>query len=164
MLHHPFYSAATDNAASSFLFCATAAAAVAALSFLFCCFSPFFAAKDDTVASVAFLDGFLTLLLAVDDLVVVPEDAAVVVAVITTSPTTARFCHFPRRGELPPSPAPAMGYCLRVLVGATAQSNTGRRNIKLRECDILMELASNMKNIFFSVWTVYRGIRGTLIV
>ena len=139
-------------------------------------FFTFFAAEDDTVASVAFLDGFLTLLLAVDDLVVVPEDAAavvavvvavviaVVVAVITTSPTTARFCRFPRRGESPPSPALAMGYYLRVVVGATAQSNTGRRNIKLREGDILMELASNMKNIFFSVWTVYRGIRGTLIV
>ncbi len=36
--------------------------------------------------------------------------------------------------------------------------------MKLPEGDILMELAVDMKNIFFSVLAVYSGIGGTLIV
>jgi hypothetical protein len=51
------------------------------------------------------------------------------------------------------------------VVGATTQFNTGRRNMKLPEGDISMELAVDMKNIFFSVLAVYGGILGdTLIV
>ncbi len=36
--------------------------------------------------------------------------------------------------------------------------------MKLPEGDILIELAVDMKNIFFSVLAVYSGIGGTLIV
>jgi hypothetical protein len=57
-----------------------------------------------------------------------------------------------------------MGYRLRAVVGATTQLNTGRRNMKLPEGDISMELAADMKNFFFSVLAVYSGIGGTLIV
>ncbi len=85
--------------------------------------------------------------------------------VAATTPFLAgRLVLFPQCGKLTPSPALAMGYRLRAVVGATTQLNTGRRNMKLPEGDILIELAADMKNIFFSVLAVYSGIGGTLIV
>ena len=100
-----------------------------------------------------------------NDLVVIVVVVVVIAVVSATTPFLAgRFVLFPRCGKLTPSPALAMGYCLRAVVGATTQLNTGRRNMKLPEGDISMELAADMKNIFFSVLAVYSGIGGTLIV
>ena len=134
---------------------AVAVAAIAAISFtVFCFFTPFFAFADVNVASVAFCDCFLALPWALDaavDDIVVAVAVAVVVVVVATTPSflAGRFVLFPRRGESPPSPALAMGYSLRAVMGATTQFNTRRRIMKLREGVILMELVSNTKKIFF---------------
>jgi hypothetical protein len=74
----------------------------------------------------------------------------IVVIVVATTPSflAGRFCLFPQRGKLPPSPALVMGYHLRAMMVAIAQSSAGRRNMKLREGIILMELMSKMEKIF----------------
>jgi len=124
----------------------------------FALFLPLLAATDDTEASVAFADGFLCLPRAVAaEFVVVVVVTAAAVAIATT-PVTGCFCLFPRRGDSPSSPSVAMGYRLRVVMSETTQSNTGTRIMKLPEGDISMELAADMKNIFFSVLAVYSGI------
>ena len=81
-------------------------------------------------------------------IVIIVVIVVVIIVATTSSFLVGRFCLFPQRGKLPPSPVLVMGYHLRAMMVATAQSSAGRRNMKLREGIILMELMSKMEKIF----------------